>query len=267
MSEMRDKLSNMFIKVMAGTVTREEGTMLINHLVKENPAEAVKEVAYLIDTPPPNVFPKTIFHTIALTRNKVFFDVMVQSLDNKNEEVSILAAEELARQRSDDAKKVLVEHLLSEAYHVRKATATALAKGFGAEGIEILKKHIHAHKETFYRTTSALGLLSVGSKGVEALLQIMLTDDSGAVCTAAEVLGKDPSKIKDEDVPRVIDALMMAGDRKDSSAIIALLKTAATLKGRVKKYEWYVAAFEDYPFNLVRNEAKAAMKEIASGIA
>jgi HEAT repeat protein len=256
----------MFIKVMVGTVTREEGTMLINHLVKDNPAEAIKEITYLIDNPPPNVFPKTILHTIALTRNKAFFEVMVQSLDNKNEDVSILAAEELARQRSDDARKVLVEHLLSEAYHVRKATATALAKGFGQEGVEILKKHMHAHRETFYRTTSALGLLAIGAKGVEALLQIMLSDDSGAICTAAEVICKDSSKIKDENIPKVIEALMMAGDRKDSSAIIALLKTAASLRGRVKKYEWYVAAFKDYPFNLVRNEADAAMKEIASGI-
>ena len=44
MSSIREKLTNMFSKVMAGTVTREEGTMLINHLAREDLAETVREL-------------------------------------------------------------------------------------------------------------------------------------------------------------------------------------------------------------------------------
>ncbi|MDP2690278.1 MAG: hypothetical protein Q8P48_09225, partial [Deltaproteobacteria bacterium] len=77
MSGEREKLANMFTKVMAGTVTREEGTMLINHLAKEDMASTVSELSYLMENPPPGVFPKTILHTIALSRNKAFHDIMI----------------------------------------------------------------------------------------------------------------------------------------------------------------------------------------------
>jgi hypothetical protein len=60
MSSIREKLTNMFSKVMAGTVTREEGTMLLNHLAKEDQAGTVTELAALIETPPPGVFLKTL---------------------------------------------------------------------------------------------------------------------------------------------------------------------------------------------------------------
>ena len=51
MSSIKEKLTNMFEKVMAGTVTREEGTMLLNHLVREDPAGTVAELALLIENP------------------------------------------------------------------------------------------------------------------------------------------------------------------------------------------------------------------------
>src|SRR3972149_4778498 len=162
MADIRGNLINMFLKIMAGTVTREEGAMLINHQIREDKEGALRELAYLIDNPPPNVYQKTMLHTIALARNKAFFPMMVSALDNKNEDVSIFAANELARFRTDEAKDVIVDHLNSEAYHVRKASANALAQGFGKEGIDILKGHILTHPEPFFRATSAHGLLAAG---------------------------------------------------------------------------------------------------------
>ena len=84
MSSIKEKLTNMFLKVMAGTVTREEGTMLINHLAKEDPSGTVSELAYLVENPPPGVFQKTILHTISLARNKAFFGIMISCLEHKN---------------------------------------------------------------------------------------------------------------------------------------------------------------------------------------
>lgn len=264
MSTIREKITNMFLKITAGTITREEGTMLLNHLVKENPKETVKEAAFLIDHPPQNVFSKTVLHTVALTRNKAFFNLIVVSLENRNEDVSILAAEELARQRSGEARNVLTEHLLNEAYHVRKASSIALAKGFGKEGLEILKSHILTHKEQFFRTTSAVGLLSAGEKGVTSLLDLLESDDSGAIITAADALGRETQRVKDEDMPKMIDSLMRAGDRKDAAAILALLKTIAMFRGRAKRFEDYVLALKDYPFEMVRSEAQKTVKMINS---
>ena len=111
MSSIKEKLTNMFQKVMAGTVTREEGTMLLNHLVKEDPAGTVAELALLIENPPAGVFPKTIIHTIALARNKAFYEIMHKSLAHKSEDVSVLAAQELARLRTSEAREALSAHL------------------------------------------------------------------------------------------------------------------------------------------------------------
>ena len=264
MNSVRDKLSNMFTKVMVGTVTREEGTMLINHLVKEDHEGTLKELSYLIENPPTSVFPKTILHTIALTRNKAFFNIMVSSLEHKNEEVSVFAAQELARLGTGEAKDVLVEHINSDIYHVRKASAAALAEIFGAEGAEILRKHISFHGEPFYRLTSALGLLMAGRRGVEALVEIVSTGSPDAVATAAEAISRSPAPIGDGDIPMIVEALLKAGDGKEVPAIIALLKAIGSFRGRAQRYSGYVLAFADYPFKEVRTEAEHAMSQLKS---
>lgn len=264
MGSVREQLTNMFIKVMAGTVSREEGTMLINHLAKEDPVGTISEIAFLRDNPPPNVFPKTILHTVALARNKAFFKLMVESLDHKNEEVSILAAEEMARLHTGEAKSALIGHLNSEAYHVRKASAAALAKGFGAEGIEILKNHVLSHEEPFFRSTSAQGLLIAGRKGVEALLEILNSGNPGAVTSAAEAISKAGDNKSGEDITVIINALSSAGDKKDIPSVIALLKAVASFKERARNFAGYVLAFADYPFEEVRSEAENALREIRS---
>lgn len=263
MSSIKEKLNNMFSKVMAGTVTREEGTMLINHLAKEDQAGTVKELMFLIDNPPPGVFPKTILHTVALSRNKAFFNIMIACLEHKNEDVSILAAQELAKLKTGDAKEVLTEHLDSEAYHVRKASAIALVQGF-VDGIELVRDHLLKHREPFYRLTSAQALLKAGKKGVDSLLSILSSGQGGPMATAAEALAAGSRDLDQNDIPRIFDALMTAGDRKDAQSIIELLKVAGALKGKASGFEGFVLAFADYPSEPVRKEAQNALKMIRS---
>jgi len=263
MSSIKEKLTNMFQKVLAGTVTREEGTMLLNHLVKEDPSGTVAELALLIENPPTGVFPKTIIHTIALARNKAFYEIMTESLVHKSEDVSVLAAQELARLRTSEAREVLSEHLDSEVYHVRKASAAALVQGF-SDGLEVVMKHMMEHPEPFYRLTCAQGLLLGGKKGLHALLNMLATGSGGVIVTAAEALMNESEKLEDSDIPGVFEALMNAGDRKDSQSVIELLKVAGSLKGRAKGFESFIQAFADYPFEAVKTEAERALRNIRS---
>ena len=263
MSSIKEKLTNMFSKVMAGTVTREEGTMLINHLAKEDLEGTVSELASLVETPPPGVFQKTILHTIALTRNKAFFNIIVSCLEHKNEDVSILAAQELSKLKSAEARETLTAHLDSEAYHVRKASAAAIAQGF-ADGAEILKSHMLRRSEPFYRLTSAQALVKSGKKGLEALLSVMASGNQGAMTTAAEALVGGSGELEQGDAHSVFDALMTAGDRKDSHLIIEILKVVAALKGKASGFEGFVLAFADYPSESVRKEAQKALQMIRS---
>ena len=263
MSGEREKLTNMFSKVMAGTVTREEGPMLINFLAKEDITSTVMELAYLIENPPPGVFAKTILHTIALSRNKAFNNIIVKGLEHKNEDVSILAAEELARLKTADARDVLVEHLGSDVYHVRKVSAAALGQGF-SEGGEIVAKRLEEHKEDFYRSTYAQTLLGAGKKGMDALLRVMSTRSHGAVLSAARAVLSAAYKLTEEDIPKVFESLMVAGDKNDVEAIVEILKIVAHLKGRASAYDGYVRAFLDSGTSSVRTEAKAALAALAS---
>jgi HEAT repeat protein len=262
MGEIRHKLMNMFSKVMAGTVSREEGAMLINHIVKEDEQGALRELSFLINNPPPNVYQKTILHSIALARNKAFFPLMVAALDHKNEDVAIFAANELARFRTDEAKDIIVDHLDSEAYHVRKASACALAQIFGNDGMDILKGHILSHSEPFYRATSAHGLLSAGKNGIEVLVEILSAGGPEAVSSAAEAIGSAGVALKKQDRKRIIDALLAAGDRQDTESIIGLLKAVASFRIKAKSYEGYVRAFEDHPSESVRSEARITLGKI-----
>ncbi|GMR04294.1 MAG: hypothetical protein BMS9Abin23_0187 [Thermodesulfobacteriota bacterium] len=262
MNPFVERLTNMFAKIMAGTVTREEGAILINYLVKENMVETKDALSYLIENPPRNVFQKTVLHTIALARNKAFMEIMAESLHSNNEDVSFMAATELARLRTEEAKKILMENLNHELYHVRKSSATALAEDFGDEGVEILKDHILNHPEPFYRTTSAQGLLGAGRKGKEALFSILSTDNTGAIYSVAEVIAESAVEVTAEYLPWVVDALLRAADRRDIPSIVELLKVIALFREDAQKFETYVAAFTDDPSESVRTEAQRTMKRI-----
>ncbi len=261
MSGEKEKLANMFTKVMAGTVTREEGAMLLNHLAREDQASTVKELAYLVKSPPPGVYPKTVLHTVILTRNKAFHDIVLAGLDHEDEQVTILVAQELAHLRTDDAREILIEHLGSEAYHVRKASAAALIEGF-KDGRGIVADHLESHEENLFRDTYAQALLDSGKGGLDALLSIMCSGKRAASETAAKFVLTAVDKLAGPDVPRIFDALMVAGDNSDSALIVGILRIAAALKGRAKGFEGYVKAFSDYDSPSVREEAAIALNEI-----
>ncbi|MBI5888160.1 MAG: hypothetical protein HZB82_05550 [Deltaproteobacteria bacterium] len=265
MASIREQLENLFAKILQGTVTREEGTMLINSLARKNPEETIAEISDLINNPPQNMTPQVVFQTIAITRNRKFFDVLTATLDHKDEAVSIFACEELATYFKEESKFVLEEHLNNESYNVRKSSAVTLQKIFGDEGINVLVRHILAKdsKSHYHRLTSAEGLLKAGKKGVDAMIKILNSGNSGAIVTIADVLGGVSKQIGDEDVPKIVDALINAGDAGDFDAVVALLKTIASLGPRVKPFEWYVRAYEDNANPAVAAGAKATLNAIS----
>lgn len=256
MPNVKEQLSNMFVKVMSGTVTEEEGTFLINSLAKTNGQETVDAVASLINEPPQHITPQKVFHTVAITRNRKFFDILTATLDHRDEEVSIYACEELATYFRGEAKFVLEEHLNSEAYHVRKSSAITLVKVFGGEGIAALKRHILEHNSHYHMLTSCEALMQAGEHGISALVDMLNSDNAEALSTISEVLAPLAAKVSDQDVPKIVDALTRAGDANNSPAIIGLLKVIASFGKRVKQYEWWVRAYEDHHDSSVAAEAK-----------
>jgi len=263
MNNVRAELSSMFGKIMAGTVTREEGSMLISDLVRKDQASTMMALKNLIENPPPGVFPKTILHTLVLTRNKVFYSILVACLGSKNEDLSILAAHELANLRTNESLDVLVEHIDSEAYHVRKASANAIVKGFAAQGIEILAAHVKNHPEPFFRATSTNALLSAGRGGITALLGLLGSGPTAAICSAAEALCKVSGSLEPGDADTVVGALMAAGDRNDTQAAMELLRLVGAMGDKAGRYSEYVRAFTDHQSDGVRREAEAALRAVA----
>ncbi len=262
MNSVRDKLSSMFQKVMAGTVTREEGAMLINDLVKTDQVETLKELGHLIENPPPNVYPKTVLHTIALTRNSVFNGLLVMGLEHQNEDVSILAAGLLAQLKTDEARKALIEHLDSGDYNVRKASARALVEGFGAEGIKIVTDHILSNPEYFCRASFAQALAGTGREGIEALVDVLRSGRLGAMANAAEALSTVADRLEDSDLPVLVQALTVAGDGGDPLCVVQLLKVFGALNVRARPFKEYIKAFAEDPSEQVRIAAVSALDAV-----
>jgi hypothetical protein len=104
-----DKLTTMFSKIIAGTVSREEGAILINHLVKESSVETISALSYLIENPPRNVFQKTVLHTIAL-----------------------------AEDFGDDGLDILKDHILSHEEPFYRATSAQGLASMGDTGVNTL---------------------------------------------------------------------------------------------------------------------------------
>jgi len=263
MNSFVDKLTAMFSKIIAGTVSREEGAILINHLVKENRHDTISSLSYLIENPPRNVFQKTMLHTIALARNKALFDIIADSVASQNEDVSAMAASELARLGTEGAKRTLIKNLDNDTYHVRRSAAVALAEDYGDEGLKILKDHILSHDEPFYRATSAQGLAATGDKGIAALFDILRTDIPGPVFSAAEAIaGIAGEEINEGHIQTAMEALMQAGDRKDMPLVVELLKVVALFKQNALKYEAFITAFADDTSESIRLEAQKTLHAI-----
>lgn len=256
------RLTSMFSKIIAGTVTREEGAILINHLVKENREGTLNALAYLIENPPRNVFQKTVLHTIALARNRALFQIMAQSIHSRNEDVSLMAASELARLRTESARHALLENLDHETFHVRRNAAIALARDYGDEGVEILKRHILNHEEPFYRATSAQGLAAAGERGIGALFSILSAGEPGPVLSAAEALSSLEGGLEETYLPTAVEALMRAGDRREIPLVIELLKVVALFGARAMRYEAFIEAFAGDPSEAVRLEAQKTLHRI-----
>ncbi len=262
MNPFIDKLTIMFSKIIAGTVSREEGAILINHLVKENREETINSLSFLIENPPRNIFQKTMLHTIALARNKALFNIIAESIESQNEDVSSMAASELARLRTDGAKRALIKNLDNCTYHVRRSAAVALAEDYGEDGLNILKKHILSHEEPFYRATSAQGLAATGDSGMATLFAILHTEMPGPVFSAAEAIAGIEEEIKVEHMPAVMDALMRAGDNRDIPLVVELLKVAALFRKEAMKYEAFIVAFADDSSEAIRLEAQKTLHSI-----
>ncbi len=262
MSTTKEQLYTVFTKISGGTVSREEGSMLLNDLVRSDEAETVKELEYLLENPPQNVHKKTVFHTMVLARNKAYIPLIAKALDNQDEELVVVAAEELSRLHTDEAEGLLLAHLDSDAYHTRKASAEAFAQGFGAKGIRLLKQHVLENTEALFRYTSALALLHAGHNGMTALIEILSCGKEGPVNSVAEVLVKAPEDLLANELRQLIDVLMLAGDRDDPVSIIGLLKVISSLGGRAASYEDFILAFEDNISGLVRDEVGRTMAAI-----
>lgn len=265
MNPFVDRLTAMFSKIIAGTVSREEGAILINHLVKENSIETISALTYLIENPPRNVFQKTVLHTIALARNKALFKIMAESIHSQDEDVSFLAASELARLRTEGAKTTLIENLDNEIYHVRKSAAMALAEDYGDDGLNVLKEHMLDHEEPFYRATSAQGLVCAGASGINTLFSILQTDKEGPVFSSAEALTGFEGEIKANLIPVAIEALMKAGDRRNIPLVVELLRLLALCNKEALKYEPFIAAFTDDNSESIRLEAQKTLHTIKRG--
>jgi hypothetical protein len=262
MATIKEQLNAVFVKIMAGTVTREEGGMLLGDLVGTDKAGTLKELEYLLENPPQNVHRKTIFHTVILSRDKAFVFLIAKTLDSQDEDLAIVAAEELSRLHTAEAEKVLSEHLNVETYSTRKASAAALARGCGANGVKLLREHLLECTLALYCDTSTEALLQAGRAGIETLIEVLACGKEVPTNSAVKALVKAPGTLLISEIRPLVDALMFAGDSDDSVSTVALLKVIASLGGAAGKYEGFVLAFEENRSSLVSDEAGRTLAAI-----
>ena len=264
---LRDQIVTMFLKIAARTISREEGTLLLNDIVRgniNNKIEVVRTILDLCQKPPKDIYVKTVFHTIALAKNPVFTKILEVGLEHKNEEISIVCADGLANLGNDEARDSLTQHLTNDSYHVRKASWDVLIKGWGRMGVKLVVANGLSHPETYYRYTAALSLARGGKAGISALLEVFISNNMNAIQSAAEALSEFENVVGKEDVPKLVHALEAAVANKHSNAILALLKLLGTMKDKVSGFEEHIAVLTDYNYEPVRIAAHNALASVAT---
>src|SRR5271169_6809880 len=169
---LKDKITAMMQKIAAKTVSREEGALYLNDLMRrsQDKSKLQRVLLELGQAPPSLVLAKTIFHVISLTNNVDFAPSLEAGLKHPDEEVCIFSAEGLARYKNDMAKDTLVRHLVNVLYHIRKTSAKILVKSWGKEGIRLVVAHGLHHNDLYIRDTAASVLANAGAPGLSALL-------------------------------------------------------------------------------------------------
>lgn len=264
---IRDQIVAMFLKIAAKTISREEGTLLLNGLAKggiNNKIEVARVIIDLCQKPPKDVYIKTMFHTVALAKNPAFTKILEVGLEHKNEEISIVCADGLANLGNDEARDSLTSHLINDSYHVRKASGDVLIKGWGKMGIKLVVANGLSHPETYYRYTAALSLVRSGKAGVSALLEVFVSNNMNAIQSAAEALSEFENAVGKEEVPRLVHALESAVNCKHTNAVTALLKLLGALKDRAGGFEEHIAVLLDYDSEPVRIAAGNALASIST---
>lgn len=263
---VRDQIVAMFLKIAAKTISREEGTLLLNDLQRRasDKSEVRRIIIDLSEKPPKDVYVKTIFHTVALTKNPAFTKILEVGLEHKSEDISIVAADGLANLGNDEARDALAHHLINDSYHVRKASGDVLIKGWGKMGIKLVAMHGLSHPETYYRYTAALSLARSGKAGISVLLETFSSNNMNAIQSAADALSEVENAVGKEEVPKLVYALETAVANKHSAAVIALLKLLGAMKGKVSGFEEHIAVLTDYNYEPVRIAANNALASVAT---
>lgn len=264
---IRDQIVTMFMKIAAKTISREEGTLLLNDLARgsiNNKMEVFKVILDLCQKPPKDVYVKTMFHTVALAKNPAFTKILEVGLEHKNEEISIVCADGLANLGNDEARDSLTHHLINDSYHVRKASGDVLIKGWGKMGIKLVIANGLSHPETYYRYTAALSLARSGKAGISALLDVFISNNLNAIQSAAEALSEFENAVGKEDVPKIVHALEVAVANKHSNAVVALLKLLGAMKEKVGGFEEHIAVLMDHSYEPVRVAAHNALASVAT---
>lgn len=236
--EIRERLCSVFRKIADGKVTREGGAMFLKDLLKRTEAGlVVEELERLTACPPSGVYVRTILHTILLTRNDLFINILSKSLTHADEETAVFTAKGLAGLRSFESFKVLVKHLDHDSYLCRKAAAEALPEGFGREGIEALKRHIMAVNGYMYKRTSIEALLK-SKDGVRALVEIMAFDEAGGMSqiTLEAVRGRVAHRHQELDfLKKSLHVILEAGGRE--AVLVTAEELIKVMERSVKKIQ------------------------------
>ena len=264
--DLKDKITAMMLKVAAKTVSREEGAMYLNDLMRcsRDKSKLQRVLLELGQSPPSLVLAKTIFHVISLTYNVAFVQSLEAGLKHADEEVCIFSAEGLARYKSDMARDTLLRHLVDDLYHIRKASAGVLVKFWGKEGIRLVVAHGLHHHDLYIRDTAASVLVNAGAPGISALLDVIESDDMDAVGSAIEALMPAWRRLKKEHIPILIHALETSTISRQSTKIIALLNLLALLKESLSGYEEYLAILLSETYEPVRQAARQTLNAIGT---
>ena len=232
--DLKDKITAMMLKVAAKTVSREEGAMYLNDLMRcsRDKSKLQRVLLELGQSPPSLVLAKTIFHVISLTYNVAFVQSLEAGLKHADEEVCIFSAEGLARYKSDMARDTLLRHLVDDLYHIRKASANVL--------------------------------VNAGAPGISAILDVIESDDMDAVGSAIEALMPAWRRLKKEHIPILIHALETSTISRQSTKIIALLNLLALLKESLSGYEEYLAILLSETYEPVRQAARQTLNAIGT---
>jgi hypothetical protein len=264
------KVASALKKIASGTVTLEEGAVLLNDLERSSADKDELNALFLelYRALPQETHGKIFLHIIALTKNPHFENMLAAGLDHPDENTAPAILAGMAGYKDDQARGALKRQLAHPLPRVRKLAGEIIIRKWGTEGVNLVVANGLCSEDQDIVNSACIVLSDCGVTVAPIVIDAMQTMNMASLRASAKLLldMKESMDIEDhidkDRVATLVQVMDRVAGNKQPNLIITMLELLGLLKNKLAGHEDAIAAF----LNVEHSTIKLVSHKVLSAI-